>query len=57
MAELVRFQRTARKTGGTLAITIPPEVQRAVGMKEGSPVEIYITEDKKIIIQVKSSKG
>jgi len=57
MAE-IRFQRTARRAGGTLAITIPPEIQRVIGMKEGQDVEIYLTEDSKIVIElVKKGKG
>jgi len=56
MAELIKFERTIRRTGGTLAVTIPPEIQRALGIKEGQPVEVYITEDKKVIVQLKGKR-
>lgn len=53
MVGLVKFERVARRDGGTLSVTIPPEVQHAVGMKEGSHVEIVVTDDGKIVIEVK----
>jgi antitoxin component of MazEF toxin-antitoxin module len=56
MTEQIKFLRTVRRSGGTLAVTIPPELQRAIGMKEGQPVEIYLSADKKIIIQLKEKK-
>jgi len=56
MAEQIKFLRTVRRSGGTLAVTIPPELQRAIGMKEGQPVEIYLSADRKIVIQLKEKK-
>lgn len=53
MTGLVKFERFVRRAGGTLAITIPPEIQRAVGLKEGQAVELYVTDERKIVIQLK----
>jgi len=53
MSGLVKFERTARKAGRTIAITIPPEVRRAVGMEEGDLVELFVTSDRKIVLEVK----
>ena len=56
MAERIRFTRAARRSGGTLAVTIPPEIQRALGMKEGQQVDVYMTDDRKIVIQLKEER-
>ena len=56
MTEQIKFLRTVRRSGGTLAVTIPPEIQRAIGVKAGQPVEIYLSADRKIVIQLKEKK-
>jgi antitoxin component of MazEF toxin-antitoxin module len=57
MAGLIKFERKVRRTGGTLAVTIPPEVQRAIDLKEGQDVLISLTGERDILIQVKRAKS
>ena len=47
---LVKFKRAIRKSGGSAAIAIPPEVLKALKWKIGDVVEIY-AEEQKIIIK------
>jgi antitoxin component of MazEF toxin-antitoxin module len=47
---LVRFKRTIRKSGGSAAIAIPPEVLNALEWKIGDIVEVY-AEEQKIIVK------
>jgi antitoxin component of MazEF toxin-antitoxin module len=47
---LVRFKRTIRKSGGSAAIVIPPEVLSALEWKIGDIVEVY-AEEQKIIVK------
>jgi antitoxin component of MazEF toxin-antitoxin module len=53
MTGLIRFQRTLRRAGGTIAVTIPPEIQKALGLKAGQRVDIYITDERRMIIELK----
>jgi len=53
MAELIKFERVFRRAGGTLAVTIPPEIQRALGIREGQKADLHVTPDKGIMIQPK----
>ena len=46
---VVKFKRTIRKSGGSAAIAIPPEVLDALGWKIGDTVEIYAEEQNVII--------
>jgi antitoxin component of MazEF toxin-antitoxin module len=46
---VVKFKRTIRKSGGSAAIAIPPEVLDALGWKIGDIVEIYAEEQNVII--------
>jgi antitoxin component of MazEF toxin-antitoxin module len=43
---IVRFERTIRKSGGSAAIAIPPEVLNALGWKIGDVVDVYAEEQK-----------
>jgi len=47
---LVRFKRIIRKSGGSAAIVIPPEVLNALEWKIGDIVEVY-AEEQKIIVK------
>jgi antitoxin component of MazEF toxin-antitoxin module len=47
---LVRFRRTIRKSGGSAAIVIPPEVLNALDWKIGDVVEVY-AEEQKIVVK------
>jgi antitoxin component of MazEF toxin-antitoxin module len=47
---VVRFKRTIRKSGGSAAIAIPPEILNALKWKIGDIVEIY-AEDQKLTIK------
>jgi len=47
---LVRFRRTIRKSGGSAAIVIPPEVLNALEWKIGDIVEVY-AEEQKIVVK------
>jgi antitoxin component of MazEF toxin-antitoxin module len=46
---VVKFKRTIRKSGGSAAIAIPPEVLNALGWKIGDTVEIHAGEQNVII--------
>jgi antitoxin component of MazEF toxin-antitoxin module len=47
---VVRFRRTIRKSGGSAAIAIPPEILIALNWKIGDVVELY-AEDQKFIVK------
>jgi len=47
---VVRFKRTIRKSGGSAAIAIPPEILNALNWKIGDIVELY-AEDRKLAIK------
>lgn len=53
MAGLIKFERKVRRSGGTLAITIPPEIQKAIGLKEGQDVMLSLTDAREILIEIK----
>jgi antitoxin component of MazEF toxin-antitoxin module len=53
MSDLIKFVRKIRVAGGSLAITIPPEIQSALGLKAGQDVEIFINGSKNIEVQLK----
>jgi antitoxin component of MazEF toxin-antitoxin module len=46
---VVRFKRTIRKSGGSAAIAIPPELLNALNWKIGHVVELYAEEQKLIV--------
>ena len=46
-----KFVRTIRKSGTSLAINIPPEIVRILGLKEGEIVEVELKK-----LKVKSIK-
>ena len=47
--EPIKFRRKIRKSGGSAAIVIPPEILDALKWKVGDEVEIY-AENQKIIV-------
>jgi len=49
---VIKFERLVRRSGGSLAVVIPPELQRAVGLKEGRRVAIFLAEDGKIVVEL-----
>jgi antitoxin component of MazEF toxin-antitoxin module len=57
LAREIRFERVARKAGGTIAVTIPPEIQRAVGMIEGDRLHLYVDDDGRIVIEKRKVEG
>jgi antitoxin component of MazEF toxin-antitoxin module len=46
---IVKFKRTIRKSGGSAAIALPPEILEAMGWKVGESVEVYAEESKVIV--------
>jgi len=46
---VVRFRRTIRRSGGSAAIAIPPEVLEALNWKVGEVVELYPEEQKLVV--------
>jgi antitoxin component of MazEF toxin-antitoxin module len=51
MASLVQFKRKVRRSGGSLAITIPNELLEAAGIKKGDTVILSMNDLRQIIIQ------
>jgi hypothetical protein len=49
---LVKFKRTIRRSGGSAAIAVPPEILNALDWKIGDSVELYADEQKLIIKKV-----
>jgi antitoxin component of MazEF toxin-antitoxin module len=46
---IVRFKRTIRKSGGSAAIAVPPELLNALNWEIGDVVEIHAEEQKLIV--------
>jgi len=46
---VVKFRRTIRRSGGSAAIAIPPEVLNALNWKIGDLVELYAEEQKLVV--------
>jgi bifunctional DNA-binding transcriptional regulator/antitoxin component of YhaV-PrlF toxin-antitoxin module len=46
---VVKFRRTIRRSGGSAAIAIPPEVLNALSWKIGDLVELYPEEQKLVV--------
>lgn len=51
---LVRFKRTIRRSGGSSAIAVPPEIMAALNWKVGDVVELYAEEQKLIVKKIDS---
>lgn len=51
MASLVKFKRKVRKGGRSLVVTIPMELLEAVGLEDGTPVLLYLNEQRQIIVE------
>jgi antitoxin component of MazEF toxin-antitoxin module len=49
---VVKFKRTIRRSGGSAAIAVPPEMLNALNWKIGDLVELYADEQKLIIKKV-----
>jgi len=47
---MIRFKRSIRRSGGSAAIAIPPEILNALEWKIGETVELYV-EEKKLVVQ------
>jgi len=47
-----KFKRTIRRSGGSAAIAIPPEVLSALNWKVGDVIEIYLEEQKLVVKKV-----
>jgi antitoxin component of MazEF toxin-antitoxin module len=45
----VKFKRTIRKSGGSAAVALPPEILEAMGWKIGDSVEVYAEENKIVV--------
>jgi len=41
MSITVRFKRTLWRSGGSMVVSIPPELLEAYGISEGDNVEVY----------------
>jgi AbrB family looped-hinge helix DNA binding protein len=51
MGRTIRFQRSVRRAGGSLQVTIPPEIQRELGLKEGESVDVYLDDGGRIVVE------
>ena len=49
---IIKFQRTIRRSGGSAAIAVPPEILNALNWKIGDLVEMYANEEKLIVKKV-----
>ena len=52
---LIKFERTIRRSGGSAAVAIPPEMLKALNWKIGNTVEMYI-ENQTLVITRKSNE-
>ncbi len=50
---VIRFKRTIRRSGGSAAIAVPPEILMALGWQIGNTVELYIDNQKMVIEKIK----
>jgi len=54
---IIKFEREIRQTGGSLAITLPPEIAKSLGWKLRDKVHIYVDDEHVIIERVKKTSG
>jgi antitoxin component of MazEF toxin-antitoxin module len=49
---VVKFKRTIRRSGGSAAIAVPPEILNALNWKIGDSVELYADGEKLVVERV-----
>jgi AbrB family looped-hinge helix DNA binding protein len=52
---VVKFKRVIRKSGGSAAIVVPPEILEALNWKIGDKVEVY-TENGDVVVKKLTSE-
>jgi len=45
----VYFERKAKRSGGSIVVSIPPEILRALKIKESDVLLLYVEDDKLVV--------